>query len=180
MSSLQYSTCSGSHIVVSWKSCWRSFFFCLCPASAGGYGCAWFLGLSLVDTAAVCSMCSLRQSTTVVLCCPCLSCVQICVYVSKLVPVSKFSLCHSESTVSVSDQVTVQFSRCKSRLWVVSWKKLNSSVFISWTGTRILHWDTTDISILLLFKGSIKQCMLPTISIRSAAYETGLCSCRIL
>ena len=71
------------------------------------------------------------------------------------------------ASVSVnSDQVTEQSSRCKLS---VRKKNANSSVFIYWTATRILHWDTTDILISQLLKGCKKQCMFPSESMRSAA-----------
>ena len=86
-----------------------------------------------------CTFC--RQCTTCVLCCSCLSQFQICVCVSRLVrrlPVSKFSLCHSTSTVTKS--------LCSPQMQVVSRLKENANncVFIIWTATRILQWTCTE------------------------------------
>ena len=78
-----------------------------------------------------------RQCTTCVLCGCCLSQFQICVCVSRLVrrmPVSKFSLWQSVSTVTKSlsspEGASCQFA--------------NSCVFIYWTATRILQWTCTE------------------------------------
>ena len=38
-----------------------------------------------------------------------------------------------------------------------------------WTATKMLHWDTADNLILQLLKGSMKQYLVPTKLIRSAA-----------
>ena len=95
-----------------------------------------------------------------------------------LLSVSKFIQHQSASTVTKSLS-TEQSSRCKLSVE----KKREVLLFIYWTlwtATRILHWDTTDILILQLLKGSMKQCMLPSKSIRSALVTQAFISVRSL
>ena len=149
------------HGAVSWKSCWRVFFFCSCPASAVSCGGAWSaIGThnrhSQLCTASVC-----RQCKTGVWCGSCLSHVQICVCVSGLVSLLSLPVSQQVLSVSVSvnsDQLTEQSSRCKFQLVK---KNVNSCLFMYWTATRILHWDTTDILtwISQLLIGHMKQCV---------------------
>ena len=106
----------------------------------GSISCAWCRHERDAEYAAVLpyqqyTVC--RQYMTCILCGCCLSQFQICVCVSRLVrrmPVSKFSLWQSVSTVTKSlsspEGASCQFA--------------NSCVFIYWTATRILQWTCTE------------------------------------
>ena len=157
ISSLPCSLCS--HWVVSRKYHWRCFFSCFYPSWAGCCGCTWSVIGRHSRRCQLCTVC--RQYIMGVLCGHCVSYVQICDCVSRLVclrllSVSKFCLCQSMSTVtkSLSSPADASFSKLK--------RNVNSCVFMYWTATRILHWDTTDILILQLLIGHIKQCMFPS------------------
>ena len=127
----------------------------------------------LISGSPKCTVC--RQCMTCIWCGSCLSQFQICVCVSGLVhwlPVSKFSLCQSLSTVTKSLSSLASAS-CQSVK-----KNMSSCVLIlnSLENPSLavdLHWDTTAISILQLFKGSVmqvfKQCKFSSESMRSAA-----------
>ena len=78
----------------------------------------------------------------------------------------------SASSVCVSLRQQWPSHQAVQQVQVVSQKEnANSCVFIKWTVTGISHLDTTDILILkmLNLKGSMKQNMLPSKSMRSAA-----------
>ena len=114
------------------------------------------LGWWISSSSLQCTVC--RQCTTWVLCGSCLSQFQICVCVSWLVSllsVSKFSL-HQSTSIVTKSLSNPQGSSCQLK------RKMQTAVSIYWTGTRVLHWDSTDTLILQLLKGSMKQCIFPS------------------